>query len=41
MVSIVPISEVLFIGGDLNDHVGVTNVGCERVHEGFKYGSRN
>ena len=29
MVSTVPISEKLFIGGDLNDHVGATNVGFE------------
>jgi exonuclease III len=28
MVSIVPISERLFIVGDLNGHVGATNVGC-------------
>ena len=40
MVNTVLISERLFIG-DLNDHVGVTNVGCERLHEGFGYGSRN
>jgi hypothetical protein len=32
MVSTVPISEKLFIGGDLNGHVGATNVGYERVH---------
>ncbi|PVH38854.1 hypothetical protein PAHAL_5G370400 [Panicum hallii] len=41
MVSTVPISEKLFIGGDLNSHVGATNVGYERVHGGFGYGSRN
>jgi hypothetical protein len=41
MVSTVPISEKLFIGGDLNGHVGATNVGYERVHGGFEYGSRN
>jgi hypothetical protein len=41
MVSTVPISEKLFIGGDLNGHVGATNVGYERVHGGFGYGSRN
>ena len=29
MVSTVPISEKLFIGGDLNGHVGATNVGFE------------
>jgi hypothetical protein len=41
MVSTVPIGEKLFIGGDLNGHVGATNVGYERVHGGFGYGSRN
>ncbi|PUZ51218.1 hypothetical protein GQ55_6G163600 [Panicum hallii var. hallii] len=41
IVSTVPISEKLFIGGDLNGHVGATNVGYERVHGGFGYGSRN
>jgi hypothetical protein len=41
MVSTVPISEKLFIGGDLNGHVGATNVGYERIHGGFRYGSRN
>ena len=35
MVSTVPISEKLLIGGDLNGHVGATNVGFERVHGGF------
>jgi hypothetical protein len=37
----VPISEKLFIGGDLNGHVGSTRVGFDGVHEGFGYGSRN
>jgi tRNA(His) 5'-end guanylyltransferase len=37
----VPINEKLFIGGDLNGHVGMTNVGFERVHGGFGYSSRN
>jgi hypothetical protein len=41
MVSTVPISGKIFIEGDLNGHVGATNVGFERVHEGFGYGSRN
>jgi exonuclease III len=41
MVSTMPISEKLFIRGDLNGHVGATNVGFERVHGGFRYGSRN
>jgi hypothetical protein len=37
----VPISEKLFIGGDLNEHVGATRVGFDGVHGGFGYGSRN
>ncbi|KAG2596598.1 hypothetical protein PVAP13_5KG171307, partial [Panicum virgatum] len=41
MVSTVPTSEKLFIGGDLNGHVSATNVGFERVHGGFGYGSRS
>ena len=41
MVSTVPTSEKFFIGGDLNGHVGATNVGFERVHGGFRYGSRS
>ena len=40
MVSTVPSSEKLFIG-DLNGHVGATNVGFEQVHGGFGYGSRS
>jgi hypothetical protein len=36
-----PISEKLFIGGDLNGHVGSTRVGFDGVHEGFRYESRN
>ncbi len=31
MVSIVPTSEKLFIGGELNGHMGATNVGFEQV----------
>jgi hypothetical protein len=41
LVSSVPISEKLFIGGDLNGHVGSSRVGFEWVHRGFGYGSRN
>jgi hypothetical protein len=37
----VPISEKLFIGGDLNGHIGSTRVGFDGVHGGFRYGSRN
>ena len=41
MVRAVPTSEKLFIGGDLNGHVGTSSVGFETVYEGFRYGSRN
>jgi hypothetical protein len=37
----VPISEKLFIGGDLNGHVGSIRVGFDGVHEDFGYESRN
>jgi hypothetical protein len=41
LVSSVSISEKLFIGGDLNGHVGSTREDFEGVHGGFGYGSRN
>jgi hypothetical protein len=41
LVSSVPISEKLFIGGDLNGHASSTRVGFDVVHGGFGYGSRN
>jgi hypothetical protein len=41
LVSSVPISEKLFIEGDLNGHVGSSRVGFDGVHVSFGYGSRN
>jgi hypothetical protein len=41
LVSSVPISEKLFIGEDLNGHVGSSRVGFDGVRGGFRYGSRN
>ena len=41
MVRTVLSSEKLFIGGDLNGHVGTTRAGFEGIHGGFGYGSRN
>jgi hypothetical protein len=41
LVSSVPNSKKLFIGGDLNRHVGSSRVGFDVVHGGFGYGSRN
>jgi hypothetical protein len=37
----VTISEKLFIGGDLNEHIGSTRVGFNEVYGGFEYGSSN
>jgi hypothetical protein len=41
LVSSVPISEKLFIGEDLNGHIGFTRVWFDGVHGGFGYGSIN
>ena len=41
LVRSVPIGEWLFIGGDLNGHVGTSNTCFEGVHGGFGYGYRN
>jgi hypothetical protein len=41
LVSSVSISEKLFIGEDLNGHVGSTRVGFNGVHRDFGYVSRN
>lgn len=41
MIRGVPNNEKLFIGGDLNGHVGIRREGFEKVHGGFGYGDRN
>jgi hypothetical protein len=41
MVSSVPVGEKLFIGGDLNGHVGTSSTSFEGVHGGFDFGTRN
>jgi hypothetical protein len=41
LVISVPKSEKLFIGGDLNGHVGSTRVGFDGMDGGFGYESRN
>jgi len=37
----IPIREKLFIGGDLNGHVGLSRYGFDSVHGGFGFGERN
>jgi hypothetical protein len=41
LVSSLSICEKLFIGGDINWHIGSTRVGFDEVHEALEYGSRN
>jgi hypothetical protein len=41
MVRSVWIGKKLFKGGDLNGHVGTSNIGFEGVHGSFGYGIRN
>jgi len=37
----IPIREKLFVGNDLNGHVGTSHNGFDSVHEGFDFGDRN
>ena len=37
----IPIREKLFIGGDLNGHVGISRYEFDSVHDGFSFGKRN
>ena len=37
----IPREEKVFIGGDLNGHVGQSSGGFDKVHGGFGYGTRN
>ena len=37
----IPNEENIFIGGDLNGHIGRDSQGYEKIHGGFGYGTRN
>ena len=37
----IPSREKIFIGGDLNGHVGTSRYGFDSVHGGFDFGERN
>jgi len=41
MVSCIPQNEMVVLVGDMNGHVGSSNVGCDGMHGGFGYGNRN
>ena len=37
----IPTSGKIFLGGDLNGHVGKDNTGCEKVHGGQGFWEKN
>jgi len=41
LVSCIPQNEIVVSAGDMNGHVGSSNVGCNGTHGGFGYGDRN
>ena len=41
LVSCIPQNEMVVFAGDMNGHVGSSNVGYDGTHGGFGYGSRN
>ena len=40
-VSCIPQKEMVVLAGDMNGHVGSSNVGYDGTHGGFGYGDRN
>jgi len=41
LVSCIPQNEMLVLAGDMNGHVGSSNIGHDGMHGGFGYGDRN
>jgi len=41
LVSCTPQNKMVVFAGDMNGHIGSSNVGYDRTHDGFGYGSRN
>jgi len=41
LVSCIPHNERVVLAGDMNGHVGSSNVGYDGMHGGFGYGDRN
>ena len=41
LLSYIPRDEMVVIAGDMNGHVGSSNVGYNGIHGGFGYGARN
>jgi len=41
LVSCIPQNEMVVLAGDMNVHVGISNVAYDGMHGGFGYGDRN
>jgi len=41
LVSCIPQNKMVVLAGDMNGHVGSSNVGYDGMHGGFQYGDRN
>jgi len=41
LVSCIPQNKMVVLAGDMNGHVGSSNVGYDGMHRGFGYGDRN
>jgi len=41
LVSCIPQNELIVLAGDMNGHVGSSNVGCDEMHGRYGYGDRN
>jgi len=41
LVNCIPHNEMVVLAGDMNGHVGNSNVGYDGTHDGFGYGVRN
>ena len=41
LVSCIPQNDMVVFAGDMNGHIGSSNVGYDGTHSGFGYGSRN
>jgi len=41
LVSCIPQNQMVVLAGDMNGHVGSSDVGYDGTHGGFEYGDRN
>jgi len=41
LVSCITQNEMVVLAGDMNGHLGSSNVGYDGTHDGYRYGDRN